>query len=159
VISGAIVSTLLVALTFPACTRASTAQNGLQAGLDSLSRQIDSGLVESVDVLYFPRLAEVRVGFSSERLKTNYRYKITIRELYLSDEAPRLSAALKSTSVGATKTPADLRFGLIFKLRGGAAREVHLDGFGRLGEIDGMRATLQGGMYGWLIRLTATLEP
>lgn len=93
-----------------------------------------------------------------ERLEKEYLYKVTIRELRLSVPGTVLPTALRRTDVAASSNPADVRWGVTFNLVDGSVRRVYLDGFGKLGVIDDLRASFRGGLYDWLRQLTATLN-
>jgi hypothetical protein len=93
-----------------------------------------------------------------ERLKLEYLYKITMRDVSIGVPLTALLAALKRTTVGFSSDHADLRWCVTFRLNDGTIREVYLDGFGRRGQIDNLRATFHGGIYDWLRQLTAPLK-
>jgi len=132
-------------------------QSTLQSALTSLVKQVELGVVESVDILYVPTTALFNVGFTSEKLKTDYWYRVSIPAFELSREQQQLVVGLKRTSIEPSKVSGDLRWGLILRIRGTKPRELFVDQYGRLGELDGVRVAIQGGICEWLIRKTATL--
>lgn len=132
-------------------------QSSLQSALTSLVKQVELGAVESVDILYVPTSAMFSVGFTSEKLKRDYWYRVSIPAFGLSHEQQQLVVDLKRTSIEPSRVPGDIRWGLIFRIRGTKPRELFLDQFAHLGEIDGVRVAIQGGICEWLIRKTATL--
>ena len=69
-----------------------------------------------------------------------------------------LVAALKRTKLVSSKNAADVRWGVTFRLVDGTCREVYLDGFGKLGQIDNLQASFQGELYDWLRHLTERLK-
>jgi hypothetical protein len=147
---------LLVACFAPTAKSADKAVAGeAGAALATLVRQVESGRVQSLEVLYIPRYIMNDLRMTPERMRQNYRYKITIQEFSDSGEAAPLLSALKRTVLRSSAGPADLKFAAVFRLVGGGVREVYLDGFGRLGQIDNVPASFQGGLYEWFRKLTA----
>jgi hypothetical protein len=157
------VSFLLCLLLF--CWRApvgraadSTSTAAPQAALTSLVRQIEGKRVNAVEITYIPTYILYNVNVSPQKLLDEYRYRLMIRQFQDSQELPLLTAALRQTKLNTSTRSADLRWGIIFHLIGGSAREIYLDGFGRLGQIDDKRATFDGGLYDWLRQYAACLK-
>lgn len=129
-----------------------------QEALRTLSTQVESGRVQSIELVYFPIRATSDYRMAPERLEKEYLYKITIRELSLSVPGTALRSALNRTAVVSSSKLADVRWGLTFHLTDGSVRRVYLDGLGRLGQIDDSRASFRGRLYDWLRQLTAPLK-
>jgi hypothetical protein len=120
--------------------------------------QVESGNVQSLDVFYIPTYIIYDARVTPERMLNEYRYKVSVRELSNSGESAALLSALKRTTVRAFSGPADLRWSVSFRLVDGSTHEVYMDGFGRYGQIDGLTASFEGGLYHWLRQLTACLK-
>jgi hypothetical protein len=150
---------LLVACSAPTAKSADNKVTGDPGeALTTLVTQVESGKVQSLEVLYIPPYILNDLRITPERMRQNYRYKISIQEFSDSGEAAPLLSALRRTKLRASAGPADLKWGVVFKLVGGGVREVYLDGFGRLGQIDNLPASFQGGLYDWFRRFTACLK-
>lgn len=93
-------------------------QSALESALICLVKQVELGAVESVDILYVPTTAMFSVGFTSETLKRDYWYRVSIRVFELSREQQQLVVDLKRTSVEPSKVSGNLRWGLILRIRG-----------------------------------------
>lgn len=129
-----------------------------QEALRTLSMQVDSDQVQSVQIIYFPVRITSQVRMTPQRLKEQYLYQITIRNLQYTVAGTELLSALKRTTALRSSKQGDMRWGVIFTLVGGSVREIYLDGVGRFGQIDNEQAAFQGGLYDWLRQLTAPLK-
>lgn len=129
-----------------------------QNALQTLSTQVESGQVRSVQIIYFPVRITSQVRMTPQRLKEEYLYQITIPNLHYTAAGPALLSALKRTTVVSSPNLGDLRWGAMFTLVDGSVREIYLDGVGRFGQIDNERAAFQGALYEWLRQLTAPLK-
>lgn len=124
-----------------------------EEALTTLVLQVESGRVQSAEVILHSHIHHERSESDARR-----RCKIAIQEFSRSGEAALLLSALQRTTLRASAGPADLKWGGVFRLVGGGVREVYLDGFGILGQIDSLPASFQGGLYEWLRQLTACLK-
>ena len=141
---------------WPLVARAQPSQP--QEALETLLTQVESGRVQSIELIYFPIQATSDHRMAPERLEKEYLYKIIIRELSLTFPGTALRTALNRTAVVSSSKFADVRWGLTFHLTDGSVRKVYLDGFGRLGQIDDSLASFRGRLYDWLRQLTAPLK-
>lgn len=124
----------------------------------TLTLQVESGQVESIQIIHFPTPITSDSRMTTERLRAQYLYSITIRSLPYTVARTTLLRALKRTTVVPSSDLGDLRWGITFTLADGAVRAVYIDAFGRFGQIDNVRAAFQGGLYEWLRPLTAALK-
>jgi hypothetical protein len=129
-----------------------------QEALRTLSMQVDSDQVQLVQIIYFPVRITSQVRLTPQRLKEQYLYQITIRNLQYTVAGTELLSALKRTTAIPSSNQGDLRWGVLFTLAGGSVREIYLDGVGRFGQVDNAQAAFQGGLYEWLRQLTAPLK-
>jgi hypothetical protein len=129
-----------------------------QEALRTLTTQVESGQVQSIQIVYFPTRITSDPRMTPERLKTQYIYRITIRRLPYTVARTTLLRALKRTTVVSSSDLGDIRWGATFTLLDGTVRAVYLDAFGRFGEIDNLRATFHGGLFEWFRQLTAPLK-
>lgn len=80
-----------------------------EEALRTLTAAVESGQVQSIDVIYFPiRITGDRM--TPERLKKEYLYQITTRHLDFTVPGSVLLTALKRTKVVSSTNPADVRF-------------------------------------------------
>jgi len=126
--------------------------------LSSLVEEVQANRVLSVDVIYFPRLATSDRSMTAARLRQEYLYRITIRDIRVTAAGRTLLAALKQTIAVPSSVSSDVRWGLKFTLADGGMREVYLDAFGRDGQVDSQSATFQGSLYRWLRQVTEPLK-
>jgi len=129
-----------------------------QAALNSIAGLLEAGRVQTVEILYVPVDILQNVNLNPERLQKGYAYKIVAARFSGSREASLLVSALRRTELSDAKEDADLRWGIIFRLVGGGVRQIYLDGFGRLGQVDTLPASFHGQLYQWLREITAPLK-
>jgi hypothetical protein len=123
-----------------------------------LTMQVESGQVQSIQIIYVPTRITSDLRMTPERLGAQYLYSITIRDLPLTTTRTTFLRALKRTDVVPSLALGDLRWGLKFTLTDGTIHDVYMDGFGRLGQIDNMGAAFHGGLYEWLRQFTSALK-
>ncbi len=149
-------SALVFAVSAFALVQGNSAGRG--ADLASLTRLINAGRVQSVEILYVPPTVVRAVNMTPDGLRKGYRYKIIIQDFAGSKASLELASALGRTEVHETGESADVTFGVVFRVTGGSVREVYMDGFGRLGLIDGSAVSFKGKLYEWLHDMTAPLK-
>lgn len=138
----------LLALSQTAVAQAPTGD--AQQRLNALLSKLESERVEQVEVLYIPTNILTNTAITAEMLRSGYSYMLTMPRFSNSRQAAPLKAALKRTTVRGTTGTADLRWGVHFTLVGGTSHRLYMDGFGRMGQIDDLPVTFQGGLYEWL---------
>jgi hypothetical protein len=129
-----------------------------QQEIDFIASQMERGGIVSVEILSIPPDIERPFAVSSQELRKNYVYKVSIPMRVSSRQRPSLVDALKKTKVTGTNSKADLRWGALFTFEGGQVEGIYLDGFGKLGQIDEVPVQFDGGIYDWLRGFSVCLK-